>query len=75
MPHYLYFCNNCNKYDKLYRNISDESEAICKQCSEKMSKQYSSFSIIQKNNIGDVTNKFIEESKEELKKHKSEIKR
>ncbi len=80
MPRYEYHCSECNSLITVL-HLSDEKETDCSKCLAKNSlvKQLTNFMNLSKKKetktqIGDVTEEFIQSSREELKKQKRDMK-
>ena len=78
MPRYEYSCNKCDAII-VVSHLSDEKETDCPKCLTKgsLSKLLTNFMNLSKktvtrNKVGDVTEEFIQSSREELKKQKKE---
>jgi len=78
MPRYIYRCIKCEELSTIF-HLSDELEKECPRCAAPrgLVKILSSFttSIRHKNKlkVGDTTEEFIQESREELQQQKKEL--
>ena len=80
MPRYQYHCGMCDEV-VVVSHLSDETETNCPKCFslDSLSKLVTSFTNLSKKNttknkVGDVTERFIKDSKTELKKQKNDLK-
>ena len=80
MPYYTYKCNSCNDYFEVFHLMSEKQEE-CILCSalDSLEKVPSEFlSNLKKNEkdvkIGSLVETHIKESKQELEKHKKDLK-
>ena len=75
MPVYIYQCEDCSAEFRTHHGMTENLEA-CESCDSKnIARKPTLFTnltkeVIRKDKVGDLTNKFIENSKEDLKKQK-----
>jgi len=79
VPRYEYYCSQCDSVI-VVSHLSDEKETDCPKCftQESLTKKLTSFRNLSKkkdtkNKVGDVTEEFIQSSREELKKQKKKM--
>ncbi|MAL45798.1 FmdB family zinc ribbon protein [Hyphomonas sp.] len=78
MPRYQYNCKECNTISNFF-HLSDEVETDCPKCGMKdtLKKVLTKFRTDQKSNkkqkVGNLTEEFIEDSRQELQQQKNEL--
>jgi len=80
VPIYTYNCLQCSEFFEVRHGIAEKAEE-CKLCKNKKIKKVPSMPLLLKKSapedggkVGDVTKKFIENSREDLKKEKKSLK-
>ena len=78
MPRYIYKCTECDEQSLIF-HLSDETATECPKCNthDALVKELTSFTTmpahINKQKVGEVTEEFIDDARQELKQQKQEM--
>ena len=77
MPKYTYLCKECDHCFEIFHSINEE-QGVCIECSGLVTRVPSTVNLVRnvegKEKTGEITKRFIEEAKQELKQEKKNLK-